>query len=228
MSDIPPPKDIKPSLFERMGGQPSPAVAARLHGASASATGLPAPSSTAPVFAVPVSKKPKNEDGHSHSSTSASASKLLPLHGLLERARAATERQQLGLADRYFSLAAAHYSSRFSQESTLDHASVLLLLGESTRAASIAAALAEALPPTSPMMERAVYIQGAALLAAEDFAGCQQALLRGLALFPHSQQMKETLAEAESELAASRAGVSSNDCLLSHSPIEIKPSFTLQ
>ena len=139
MSDIPPPKDIKPSLFERMGGQPSPALAARLHGASASSTGFPAPSSTAPVFAVPVSKKPKNEDGHSHSSTSASASKLLPLHGLLERARAATERQQLDLADRYFSLAAAHYSSRFSQESTLDHASVLLLLGESTRAASIAA-----------------------------------------------------------------------------------------
>jgi hypothetical protein len=88
-------------------------------------------------------------DGHSHSSTSASGEKLLPLRDLIERARAATERQQLDLADRYFSLATAHYSSRFSQESTLDHASVLLLLGESTRAASIAAALAEALPPTS-------------------------------------------------------------------------------
>jgi hypothetical protein len=29
-------------------------------------------------------------------------------------------------------------------------------------------------------MERAVYIQGAALLAAEDFAGCHQALRAGL------------------------------------------------
>ena len=45
-------------------------------------------------------------------------------------------------------------------------------------------------------------------------------------------QMKETLAEAENELAATLAGVSSNQAitlrLLADPPIDIKPSFTLQ
>lgn len=243
MADQPPTVEPKPSLFERMGNQPSPALAARLGSdgsfASSTTTGFAASSTTAPVFAVPVSKKPKVEQATSAPNTSSGPSagkKFLPLAELLERARAATERQQLDLADHYFSLASSHYGSRFTKESVLDHASVLLLLGESARAASLAATLADSLAGSSQsnssLYERAVYVQGAALLAAQDYDGCKHALTRGLVVFPHSQQMKETLAEAESELAASLAGVSSNDSmtirLLCQPPIDVKPSFTLQ
>jgi hypothetical protein len=44
--------------------------------------------------------------------------------------------------------------------------------------------------------------------------------------------MKETLAEAEGELTASRAGSCANDCmtirLLVPQPVDIRPAFTLQ
>ncbi len=239
MSDNPPPRDAKPSLFERLGAQPSSALAARLAGApsdaaaSSTSTGFPAQSSSAaPVFAVPVSKKPKTGDSITAPPPPSSVAKCLSLSDLLERARAATERRQLDLADHYFSIASARFGSRFTKESVLDHASVLLLLGESVRAAALAASLADPLQISSSIYERAVYVQGAALLAAEDYAGCKAVLERGLASFPHSQQMKETLTEAVNELAAASAGVSANDAmtisLLADPVIVMKPSFTLQ
>ena len=110
---------------------------------------------------------------------------------LLERARAATERQQLDLADHYFCLAAQQHASRVTKESVLDHASVLLLLGESARAATLAASLADPRQMSCSIFERAIYIQGAALLQAEDYAGSKAALERGLAVLPHSQQVRE-------------------------------------
>jgi hypothetical protein len=138
----------------------------------------------------------------------------------------------MDLADHYFSIASTNYGARFTKESVLDHASVLLLLGDSKRAAALAASLADPSQISASILERAIYIQGAALLAAENYAGSKTALQFGLSLFPHSQQMKETLAEAESELAAALAGVSSNDAmtirLLASPPIDIKPSYTLQ
>ena len=115
----------------------------------------------------------------------------MPVGELLERARAATERQQLDLADHYFCLAAQQHAPRVTKESVLDHASVLLLLGESARAATLAASLADPRQMSCSIFERAIYIQGAALLQAEDYAGSKAALERGLAVFPHSQQVHE-------------------------------------
>jgi hypothetical protein len=178
MSNTPPPLVSKSSLFDRMGGPPLPsALASRLSPTvstsfpSSTTLGFPTPASNASthVFAVPVSKKPKTDDTCARPSANS-----IPLADLLERARAATERQQLDLADHYFAMATAQYAGRISKESALDHASVLLLLGESKRAATLAASLADPLQLSSSIFERAVYIQGAALLAAEDFAGSKE------------------------------------------------------
>ena len=86
--------------------------------------------------------------------------KVMPVDELLERARTATERQQLDLADHYFCLAAQQHASRVTKESVLDHANVLLLLAESAkRAATLAASLADHRQMSSSIFERAIYIQ---------------------------------------------------------------------
>ena len=143
-----------------------------------------------------MAKKPRSEEAAAATVASSNTGavggpcgKVLPLGDLLERARAATERQQLDLADHYFVIATTHHSSRITKESLLDHASVLLLLGESLRAATLAESLADPRQMSSSIFERAIYIQGAALLQAEDYAGSKAALEKGLAAFPHSQQV---------------------------------------
>ena len=125
---------------------------------------------------------------------------------LLERARAATERQQLDLADHYFCLAAQQHASRVTKETVLDHASVLLLLGESERAATLAASLADPRQMSSFIFEWAIYMQGAAiaLLQADDHARSKAALERGLAVSPHSQQVRECRASHSARDAQQR------------------------
>jgi tetratricopeptide (TPR) repeat protein len=234
----------KMSLFDRVGGVP-PALAARLGlpgassdtafpaapaaaaapNAAAAAAAAAAPKAAAAVsFAVPMPKKVKSE-------AKDVVQPLTPAE-LLERARSATERQQLDLADFYYSVLSSQHAARMTGENVLDHASVLLLLGDAARSAALVASALNLMPASSPAYERAVYLHGAALLAAEDYSGSKAALQRGLELFPHSQQMKESLAEAAKELAASVAGESANEAmnilLLASPPINMHPTFTLQ